>query len=146
MKVLLLKEVKGLGHKGEIKETTDGYARNFLLPKNLAQIIDKHGAAVIEAQTKKKARMKGQLVKNKIKTLKRINGRFFEIGVKADEKGTLYGSIDNKTIAEELLGRGFALNPDEIILESHIKKIGDYEIKLKSGDSQALIKLSVKKS
>ena len=60
MQIILLKEVKGLGHAGETKEVSDGYSRNFLIPKGMADMATKHSLSVLDAQGKKKERAKKQ--------------------------------------------------------------------------------------
>jgi len=144
MKVVLLKEVRGLGHQGDIKEVKQGYARNFLIPHGLADILTKHSLSVIEQQKKKREKSKKVEVRSKKLLAKKINGNSFMILAKADDKGTLYAKVDAKVIAGELQKQGFALGVGEVVLEKGIKKVGEYEVVLKIGDDKAKVKLAVR--
>jgi len=145
MKVILLKEVRGLGHAGEVKETKEGYARNYLIPNGLASIVNKHSIGVAEAQKNKRERLKRLEVKVKKSEAKKIDGKSFEIKVKADEKGTLYAKLDSKNISEELKKQGHNIEPNEIKLAESIKKIGQFEVELNLAGEGAKIKLEVVK-
>jgi len=145
MKVLLIKEVQGLGHQGDIKDVSTGYAMNFLLPQKLAEVIDRHANLMLEAQKRKKERVKKEARKDKTKMGTKLNGKNFTILVRADDKGTLYAGLDKKSIVDFFTGKGFNVIETEIILEEPIKKIGDYNIKLKLGDKESTVILTVKK-
>ena len=144
MKVLLLKEVRGLGHAGEVKEVADGYARNFLIARGLANFATKHSLSVLGAQKNKRERVKKLEEKNKGKLAKKINGKVFAINAKADEKGTLYSKINTKYIVSELANQGVAVTEKELKLNETIKSIGQYEIDLVLSGESASIKLLVK--
>jgi len=102
MKVILLKDVKGLGKKGEIVNAKDGYARNFLLPKNLAKEATQGNVKVLEEQkTAKKIRQEEELAKAK-ELAEKISKLTVEIKSKSGENGKLFGSITTKEIAEQL--------------------------------------------
>lgn len=143
MKVLLLKTVKGLGRAGEIKEVNDGYARNFLFVRKLAEGAGSYTILQLEAQKRKKERLKKEAIKDKGKLALKINNKNFSISVKSDLKGTLYAGLDSETIAEFLTAYGYEINPKEIILQEHIKKIGIYKIELELAGKKTVIKLSV---
>lgn len=143
MKVILLKEVQGLGHAGDTKEVKDGYARNFLISQGLADMLTKHSLGVLEAQRKKQNRVKGQEVRSKELQAKKINGKSFVIQVKTDDKGSLYAKVDAKTIAGELQKQGYAIEVDEVVLDQAIKKAGEYEVELKLSGEKAKIKINI---
>ncbi len=131
MKIILLQDIKNLGDAGDVKEVTDGYARNFLLPKKLAEMATKEA---IKKATKKKQKTK-ELQNEKteeLKTLaKKLEGK--KIVIKAKEKdGKLFGSVGKKEIAENL---GNEINEDMIELEENIKEIGKKEIIINFGSS-----------
>ena len=145
MKVILLKEVQGLGRAGDIKQVSDGYARNFLIPQGLADVLTKHTLGMLEAQKMKKVRSEKSEARSKKLLAKKINGKIFTIQVKADEKGTLYAGIDAKAVAQELNKQGFKLEPSEVKLKEAMKKIGEYEVGLELGEEKAKIKLNIEK-
>jgi large subunit ribosomal protein L9 len=144
MKVVLLKTVKNIGHTGEVKEVSDGYARNFLFPQGLAQMVNKHGVRMIEAQKQKRLRLKKEAIRDRSKMAKKINGQSFAYETKCDEKGTLYAGLDKKEIADYLVNTGYKILPEDIILSGPIKKSGKYELELKIENNIARIKLEVK--
>ncbi|MCK4553359.1 50S ribosomal protein L9 [Candidatus Parcubacteria bacterium] len=154
MKVVLLKEVKNLGRQGDIKEVKQGYARNFLIPQGLADILTKHSLNMLESQKKKQIRSKkvevtlrrqGSGGQGSKKVLaKKINGKKFEIDAKADDKGGLYAKVDAKVIAGELRKQGYDVKVGEVVLDKVIKKVGDYEVGLKLGGEKAKVKLEVR--
>ena len=143
MKVVLLKNIANLGRAGDIKEINDGYARNYLMPKGLANSVNKQDILVIKAQAGKQERLKKEDGQNKIKTLKKISGFVFKMVAKVDETGTLYAKIDKKDILQELVKAGYKVDINEIILNEPIKKIGRYEINLEMQNEKATIILEI---
>jgi len=142
MKIILLQEVKSLGKKGDIKEVSDGYARNFLLPKKLAAFatpeaikkaeIDK----IKQAQTKQDELEKYRQLAEKLKNL--------EITIAAKEKdGKLFGSVSAKEIAKELKNKNFDITEKSIKIDEAIKKIGNYKIKIEL-DHQIAVEIKIK--
>ncbi len=128
MKIVLLKDVPSLGRKGEVKEVSDGYARNFLLARKLAE-------AATDAARKRVAREKDKSAREEERDLeetKKIAGalRKKEIVIKAKAKeGKLFGSITAKDISAELSKDGIKVRDKEIIVpDNHIKTIGRYQI------------------
>ena len=143
MKIILLKEVKNLGHAGEVKEVKEGYAVNFLIPNGLADIVTKYSLGVLEARKAKLTRSKNTEAKNKQGLAKKINGQKFVFTVKADDKGSLYAGLDAKAIAEELGKQKVVIKPGDVKLKSAIKKIGEHEIELSLAGEKAKIKIEV---
>jgi large subunit ribosomal protein L9 len=102
MKVILLKDVKGQGKKGEIKNVSDGYARNFLLKKNLAVEATPGNLSALEAQKKKKKEEVQQELEEAKKLKETIESITVELKAKSGDGGRLFGSITSKQIAEQL--------------------------------------------
>jgi large subunit ribosomal protein L9 len=146
MKILLLKTVNNLGQAGEIKEVSEGYARNFLLTKGLAEIVTRHSERVLIQQKQKKAKLKSLEVRSKKSEIKKLAGKIFAFTLKADEKGTLYEKLGAKKIAEELFKQGYKVESSEIKLEKPIKKTGDYDVVVELAGEKAAINLKVIKS
>ncbi len=129
MKIILTEDVKNLGKKGDILETADGYARNYLIPKNLARI------ATQEAEEKNKIQKEEKIKKEKIeleniqKLASLIEGKEFII--KAKEKaGKLFGSIGAKEISLSLKKEGLEVKEKEIKIIEPIKELGEYKIEI----------------
>jgi len=132
MKVLLKEDVKGQGKKGEIINVSDGYARNFLLPRNLAVIAD--AKAVNEVKTKKEAELH-KIVEEKQKA-KDLGERLSQITLKisstSTHDGKLYGSVTSSNIAEELKKQeNIDIDKRRINLDEHIKSFGTYVVEIK---------------
>ena len=131
MKVILLEDVKNVGKKGEIVNTSDGYARNFLFPKKLAQEATtgnlNTAQAKLDAERKQKQREleKAQALANEFKD-KQVN-----IRVKTGENGRLFGAITTKELAAEIKKQlGYEIDKKKIMLDT-IKATGLYEAEIK---------------
>ena len=134
MKVLLIKDVKGLGKAGEIKNAKDGYARNFLIPKGLARVATPE---VIKEWEEEQARKKAELEKE-IKELtelkEKLENEKIVITHKLGANGQLIGSVTNKEIAEVLKEKGYEIDKKNIESVT-IKAPGEYNIDIKLGHS-----------
>ncbi|MCD8025923.1 MAG: 50S ribosomal protein L9 [Clostridiales bacterium] len=136
MKVILLQDVKALGKKGELVNASDGYARNFLLPKKLAkeanaQAMNEYKNAE-DSRNYKIATQKAQAEHHK----KVLEGKTFKMTAKAGQGGRLFGSITAKQVAEEIKKQyNIVIDKRKIVLDSDIKEFGTYtaQIKLYSG-------------
>ena len=144
MKLVLLKEVKNLGHAGDIKDVNEGFGLNYLLPQKLAAFVTKYTAGMLAAQKMKKERIRKKLEKEKHKLARKINGQNYAIRVKTDEKGTLYAGLDQLALAKELAGFDIAVTADDIIMDNPIKKTGVYDINLRLAGEDVKIKLKIK--
>ncbi len=102
MRVIFLKDVKGKGKKGEVKNVADGYAHNFLLKQGLAMEASNGNLKSLEAQKNKEAKEAEQEVENAKKLKDTLEKLTLEFQTKAGEGGRLFGSITTKQIAEEL--------------------------------------------
>ena len=127
MKVILLQKVNGLGDKYDLKEVADGYARNFLLPQNLAEISTPERAAVME---ERKAKEISDAQKDLEKTealAEKLEMLEIAVKVKAQEDGTLYGSVHAKEISEAIKKHHINVDEKQISIKNPIKKLGDHE-------------------
>ena len=132
MKVVLNQDVKGLGKKLQIVEVSEGYARNFLLPKKIASIAD--NKSLSEAKNKKEAldfRKSEELaLANKQKS--EIEKIYIEFKEKQGAGGKLFGSVTEKEISAKLKEKlGVEINKKKIILKEPIKQLGNYTAELK---------------
>jgi large subunit ribosomal protein L9 len=128
MKVILLRDVKGVGKKYEEKNVGDGYAANFLLPKKLA--IPATGAAAGQIKNIKESDAKhkeAEMAKLEVEVHK-LAGTTINIKEKANEKNHLFAAITAQKLSELLRERGMDVPADCIILESPIKEIGTREV------------------
>ena len=132
MKVLLIKDVKGLGKAGEIKEAKDGYARNYLIPKGFAKLATPEVIKEWEKeQAEKKAKLEAELKQiNEIK--EKLENTTVVIKHKLGANGQLLGAVTNKEIAEKLKETGFDIDKKQIEHTS-IKAPGEYKVDIKLG-------------
>ncbi len=144
MKIILLQNVKNLGKIGDIKDVSEGYARNFLIPKKLAEIATKEAIKKIEAQKEKEMNQKIAEFKKLKEIADKLKTKKITILVK-EKEGKLFGSITAKNIAEELKKENLNISEKNIIIEEAIKKVGNFEIEIKlSNEIRTKIKLEVK--
>ncbi|MBN1779416.1 MAG: 50S ribosomal protein L9 [Candidatus Buchananbacteria bacterium] len=127
MRVILLKDVKDIGKKGDIKDVALGYARNFLLPQNLAQEATPDAVAKVAAESVKKAKLAEQDLEETEKLAARLEGQIVEVSAKANEQGSLYAAVPATKIVSALKAKGFDVRK-EMIEVGHIKEIGEHEL------------------
>lgn len=131
MKIVLLKDVKGTGKKGEIKEVADGYANNFLLKNGFAKkadntaINESKGKAVANDYHKEQERLAALELK------KELDKKIVTLEIKCGENGKVFGSITSKEIADALIKQEINLDKKKIELKEPIKSIGEYTITAK---------------
>lgn len=131
MRVILKEDVKNLGVAGSIVNVADGFARNYLIPRNLAMEANTKNLKVLEQERKKieeaarKARESAKEIANRLSSIT------VQIQAKAGEEGKLFGSITNADISEALKKEGFDIDRKKIILDEPIKRIGAYTVSVK---------------
>ena len=126
MKVVLLKDVKGTGKKGEIKEVSDGFAKNFLFKNGSAKIAD--NSAISENKIKGDAAKfhKQQEILAAKELAKRIEGKTVYFKIKGGSNGKTFGSVTSKEISDELAKIGINLDKKKIELKDAIKNSGSF--------------------
>ena len=102
MKVILMADVKGQGKKGDVKEVSDGYARNFLLPKKLAVEATNENLNAVEGKKEAAAYHKGKEIEEATALKEKLSELTVKLKAKSGEGGRLFGSITNKDVAEAL--------------------------------------------
>ena len=134
MKVILLQDVKGKGKKGQMLEVSDGYARNFMLPKKLA--IEATADAINTKKMNDKATQE-RIAKEKAEALatsKQLRELTVTVTAKGGGAGKLFGSVTNTEIAEALAKQaGIKLDKRKIVLNDTIKNVGTYTVTCKLG-------------
>lgn len=144
MEVILKKDFITLGYEGDICKVKDGYARNYLIPRNIA-VIKNAGNLKTLAQMQKslekkraKRKMEAEILKGKIVDISVI------IPVKVAENGKLYGSVSPQNIVDALKEKEIDINKKDVHMDKHIKELGEYEIEIKLYHSvNANIKINV---
>ncbi len=134
MKVILQQDVKGKGKKGQMVEVAEGYARNFLLPKNLAVPATAGNVAIMKKQEKAKQAQIAQEIEEAKAAAKKLEGCVVTIEARAGENGKLFGSITSKEISEALEAQhGIVIEKNRIVQNDPIKAYGRFELKAKLG-------------
>ena len=132
MKVVLKQDVRNLGKKGELVETSDGYARNFLFPRNLAAEADNKAMNELKnAESSKQFKIDTQ-IKQATASKNKLEGHVFKMTAKAGSNGRLFGSVTSKEIAQEIK-KQYAISVDKrkVTLDTDIKAFGTYNATVK---------------
>ena len=124
MKVIFNVDVKGQGKKGEMKEVSDGYARNFLLPKNLASEATTDNINALKLKERAAA----------METAEKLSGIQVIIKAKAGNGGKLFGAVTSQEISKALKEQhGIEIEKNKIVMKDSIKNFGGYTVKAKLG-------------
>ena len=134
MKVILLQDVKGKGKKGQLLEVSDGYARNFMLPRKIA--VEATADAVNTMRMNDKATQE-RIAREKaeaMETAKKLRELTVTVTAKGGGNGRLFGSVTNQEIADALKAKaGIVLDKREIVISDAIKNVGTYTVTCKLG-------------
>ena len=134
MKVIFQQDVRGQAKKGEMKEVSDGYARNYLLPRNLAVEANKDNMNALALKEKAK---KAQIAKEKAlaqENAEKLQGIVTTIRAKAGQSGKLFGAVTSQEISDALKAQhGIEIEKNKIVQAEPIKAFGSYEVKARFG-------------
>lgn len=132
MKLILLADIKGVGKKDDVINASDGYARNFLLPRKLAVLADSGNMSKLNDKKASQAHKK-ELELNEAKQIaEKINKIELQIKVKAGENGKIFGGVTNKEISEELKkAYNIEIDKKKILLKENIKNLGKFNIDIR---------------
>ena len=134
MKVILQQDVKGQGKKGQLVEVSDGYARNFLLPKKLAVPATAENVNTMKQQEKARLAQQAAEKAEAEATAKKLEGISVTLSAKAGDGGRLFGAVTAKEISEALSAQhGLSIAKTKIVLDEPIKSCGGYQLKVKLG-------------
>ncbi|MBV7505043.1 50S ribosomal protein L9 [Bacillus sp. sid0103] len=132
MKVIFLKDVKGKGKKGEVKNVADGYAHNFLLKQGLAKEANNANISTLDAQKKKEEKAAAEELAEAKKLKEVLDQITVQLSAKAGEGGRLFGSITTKQIAEELQKKhGIKIDKRKMELADAIRTLGHTKVPVK---------------
>lgn len=144
MKVVLTKDVKGLGRKGEEIEQKDGHALNFLIPQGIA-VPAKSSLAKVTMQKKQEAEDRKEVQHELLEdAIKALDGETITFSKKVNDQGGLYDKIDAKEVLAKILEvNNIELPEDSISLESPIETVGEHSVKISHEDISSLVTISV---
>ena len=134
MKLLLAQDVKDLGTAGDIVNVKTGYARNYLLPQGMALVpTDANVQRVEEARKRREAEHRA-LKQRQTEAAAALEGTSVTVKAQANEQGHLFGSVDEKGIAEALQALGHKVSPDQIMLAEPIRQLDRFRVPVRVAD------------
>ena len=134
MKVILQQDVRGQGKKGQMVEVSDGYARNFLLPRKLAVLATAENVNTMKQQEKARKAQEAAEKAEAEALSKKLEGLTVKVAAKAGEGGRLFGAVTAKEVSEALAAQhGVNIPKARLVLDEPIKACGGYQIKAKLG-------------
>lgn len=146
MKIIFLKDVPKMGHRYEVKDMADGYARNFLLPRNLAVIAtdsEMKRLAALRTAAEEDAQVRTDLLEKAFSHMSEYSLVFTR---KANEKGNLFDAVDRREIALKLEAEHhIALDPEHFDIAKPLKTIGDHDVPLEVNGKKAILKVIIEK-
>jgi large subunit ribosomal protein L9 len=144
MKVILLEDIEALGKMGDTVNVKNGYARNFLIPRNLALPATARNLKAQEHQLRDIERRRSKIVGDAQSLADRVAGVSLIFNRKTGEKGRLFGSVTNMDIAEALGEKGLTIDRKDIILPEPIKSLGEFDVQVKlHHDVSPVVKITV---
>ena len=144
MEVILRETIDTLGRAGQVVKVADGYARNYLLRRKLAYVATPGNLKVIEFERQSLIRKDAKQQDEAVKLKEMLEKVELVIRRKVGDQDTLFGSVTNSDVADELEKKGYTIEKRKIHMDDHIKKLGDFEIPVRLfKDVNATIKLKV---
>ena len=144
MKVILTADVEKLGIAGAVKNVADGYARNFLIPRKLAQKATPEAIKWVEKTQEKRKQLREHQVQKLRDHAAKMEGTHLSFTRKVGDTGKLFGSVGKSDIVESLKASGFTIDKNDVVLPSAIKEVGDSEVQIRlHAEAVAKIKVSV---
>jgi len=144
MKIILTMDVESLGKAGDIVTVKDGYARNFLIPRNLADLATKKNIAAIANQVELNNIREAKKRANMEALVGRLNKLTLKFTLKAGEEGKLFGSVTSTMIADAIISKGYPIDKKEIEVPEAINHVGSHFVNIKLGHGfSARVKIKV---
>lgn len=131
MKVILKRDVKGVGREGDLKDVKDGHARNFLLPTGAAVVADKGAVANWERHKDQRDERDRSVRAQAEATAERIRELKLEVPVKSGERGRLFGAVTGHQISDLIAREGIEIDRHALHLREPIKALGDYKVEVR---------------
>ncbi|MCI7430652.1 MAG: 50S ribosomal protein L9 [Bacteroidales bacterium] len=131
MQVILKEDVANLGYKDDIVTVKNGYGRNYLIPTGKAVIASESARKVLAENLKQRAHKLAKIKADAEELAAKLNGLVLTIGAKTSATGTIFGSVNNIQVAEELSKQGFDIDRKTIVIKDAIKEVGTYSAVIK---------------
>lgn len=144
MKVILRSDVQKLGRAGDVKDVAEGFGRNFLLPRGLAQVATPTAMKQWEKGKEKRAKLLAAKIAENKELAGKINGVSLSFSRPAGAEGKLFGSVGKSDVLKSLKSCGYTVDKDAVVLDQPIKQVGDHEIEVRfMPEVSAKIKVTV---
>ncbi|MCL1972188.1 MAG: 50S ribosomal protein L9 [Endomicrobia bacterium] len=144
MKVILRSDITNVGRQGEIKDVSAGFARNYLVPQNLAMEATPQNMKIWERERVKLEKQREEIIDKAKEVASKMEAAEFGIKVKVGDNGKVFGSVTNSNISKLFEEQGFEVSKRDILLSDSLKELGNYEISVRlHPEVVAKIKLSV---
>jgi len=145
MKIILLQSVRGLGNPGDIINVKSGYARNYLIPQDMAVYATKSNITKIEYQVEKSKEIEAQKVEKLTEIAAKLDKLTLKFELKAGEEDKLFGSVTTQMISSELLEQGYNIEKKDIVIPELIKTTGSHYVNIYlHKDVSSKVKVKVK--
>ena len=131
MKVILLQDVRGKGKKGQMLEVSDGYARNYMLPRKIAMEATADAINTMRMNDKATQERQARERAEAMELAKRMKAMTLTVYAKGGGAGRLFGSVTSQEIADALQSQGITLDKRKIVIDEPIKNVGTYTIRCK---------------
>ena len=145
MKIVLLQSIRGLGDPGEIVNVKSGYARNYLIPQDMAVYATKNNISKIENRIEKAKAIELEKVEKLKSVAEKIDKLVVKFALKAGDEDKLFGSVTTQMISEGLLDQGFNVERKDIVINEPIKTLGNHYVSIYlHKDVSCKVKIKVK--
>jgi len=144
MKVILLKSVSKLGQAGDVKDVSDGYARNYLLPNQLAALATQQRLVELQSDKSRQERLARKSLLSAKQTKQELDGKLFTLKAIGNAQGTLFAGVTASAISDTLKAKGYEIQPSRIELPQPLKHTGDHKVAIDFGyQKRAVITISI---
>ena len=145
MKIVLLESVRGLGDPGDIVNVKSGYARNYLIPKDIAVYATKNNISKIENRIAKAKQVELERVEKLKSVSEKLDKLTLKFELKAGEEDKLFGSVTTQMISDSLSDNGYQIERKDIMIDEPIKALGNYYVTIYlHKDVSSKVKIKVK--
>jgi large subunit ribosomal protein L9 len=131
MKVILRSDITNVGRQGEVKDVACGFARNYLVPKNLAMEATNRNLKIWQREKVKLEKQRERIINDAKEVASKMGAIEFKIQAKIGENGKIFGSITTANLSKLFVEQGFYVNKRDILLSENIKELGNYEINIR---------------
>lgn len=131
MEIILKEDVANLGYRNDILTVKSGYGRNFLIPTGKAVIATPSAKKMLAEDLKQRAHKLEKIKKDAEELAAKLNGMALTIATKVSSTGTIFGSVTNIQIADELAKKGFDIDRKTIVVKDNVKEVGTYNATIK---------------